>query len=42
IVYSDGQLHELEDNVVWRIAELLGVSARDRMLAKQDAVRDAQ
>lgn len=42
IVYSDGQLHELEDNVVWRIAELLGVSARDRMLAKQDAVRDAE
>ncbi|MEM1366324.1 MAG: TerB family tellurite resistance protein [Pseudomonadota bacterium] len=41
IVYSDGQLHELEDNVVWRIAELLAVSSRDRMLAKQDAVRDA-
>jgi uncharacterized tellurite resistance protein B-like protein len=40
IVYSDGTLHEMEDNVVWRIAELLAVSSRDRMLAKQDAKRE--
>ena len=40
IVFSDGQLHEMEDNVVWRIAELLGISSRDRMLAKKDALGD--
>jgi uncharacterized tellurite resistance protein B-like protein len=30
MVYADGELHELEDNVVWRVAELIGVSSRDR------------
>jgi uncharacterized tellurite resistance protein B-like protein len=31
IVYSDGELHELEDNVVWRVAELMGVDSRERI-----------
>lgn len=31
IVFADGEVHEFEDNVVWRVAELLGVSARDRI-----------
>jgi uncharacterized tellurite resistance protein B-like protein len=31
MVYADGELHELEDNVVWRVAELIGVSQRDRI-----------
>jgi uncharacterized tellurite resistance protein B-like protein len=35
IAFADGQLHELEDNTIWRIAELLGVSARDRVLLRQ-------
>ena len=35
MVYADGQLHELEDNVVWRVAELLGVSSRDRITVRQ-------
>lgn len=35
MVYADGQLHELEDNVVWRVAELIGVSPRDRVLMRQ-------
>lgn len=35
MVYADGRLHELEDNVVWRVAELLGVSTRDRVLMRQ-------
>ena len=35
MVFADGVLHELEDNVVWRIAELLGVSSKDRMALKQ-------
>ena len=35
MVFADGIVHELEDNAVWRIAELLGVSSRDRMNLKQ-------
>ncbi len=36
IVYADGQIHEFEANLVWRVAELLGVSTRDRVrLRKQ-------
>ncbi len=31
IVFADGEVHEFEDNVVWRVAELLGVSSRDRI-----------
>ena len=38
ITLADGDVHELEDNLVWRIAELLGVSARDRMLGKRQAI----
>ncbi len=30
VVYADDENHELEDNMVWRVAELIGVSARDR------------
>lgn len=37
ITYADGEVHELEDNTIWRIAELLGVSTRDRMLGKRSA-----
>ncbi len=39
VVYADGVLHELEDNTLWRVAELLGVDGRDRVLARQDAAR---
>ena len=31
LVYADGQVTEFEDNVVWRAADLLAVSARDRI-----------
>jgi uncharacterized tellurite resistance protein B-like protein len=31
MVYADGEVHEFEDNLVWRIAELLGVQSRDRI-----------
>lgn len=30
IVHVDGEMHEVEDNTVWRIAELMGVSAEER------------
>lgn len=35
MVYADGIVHEFEDNTVWRTAELLGVSTRDRIKLKQ-------
>jgi uncharacterized tellurite resistance protein B-like protein len=31
IVFADGQVDEFEDNIVWRAADLLGVSARERI-----------
>jgi len=31
IVYADGGVNEFEDNLVWRAADLLGVSARERI-----------
>lgn len=35
MVFADGVVHELEDNVVWRVAELLHVDSRDRLEIKQ-------
>jgi uncharacterized tellurite resistance protein B-like protein len=31
IIYADGRLNEFEDNLVWRAADLLHVSSRDRV-----------
>ena len=31
LAYADGQVSEFEDNVVWRAADLLGISSRDRI-----------
>ncbi|RJT39638.1 hypothetical protein D3227_12510 [Mesorhizobium waimense] len=41
IVYADGELHELEDNTVWRVAELIGVERRDRIEARRKAAAQA-
>jgi uncharacterized tellurite resistance protein B-like protein len=35
MAYADGRADELEDNTVWRIAELIGVDSRDRIAARQ-------
>jgi uncharacterized tellurite resistance protein B-like protein len=35
IAYADGAADEFEENTIWRIAELLGVSTRDRVLLRQ-------
>lgn len=37
VVYADGERHELEDNIVWRVAELIGVDGRTRLAARQRA-----
>lgn len=34
MVYADGRTHEFEENLVWRVAELLGVHRRDRIARK--------
>jgi uncharacterized tellurite resistance protein B-like protein len=34
VVYADGEVSEFEDNVVWRAADLLGISSRDRLELK--------
>jgi uncharacterized tellurite resistance protein B-like protein len=36
IVYADGKRSEMEDHVIWRIADLLGVSGRDRIIKRQE------
>ena len=36
VVFADGVMHELEDNTVWRVAELIGISNRDRILLRQE------
>jgi uncharacterized tellurite resistance protein B-like protein len=35
IAFADGVVDEVEENTIWRIAELLGVSTRDRVLLRQ-------
>jgi uncharacterized tellurite resistance protein B-like protein len=39
VVFADNQNHELEDNMVWRIAELIGVSARQRTTLRNQMAR---
>ncbi len=33
--FADGRISEFEDNTVWRVAELLGVSPRERIEIKK-------
>lgn len=35
IVYADGEVDEFEDNLIWRVAELLGVHTRERVRMRQ-------
>jgi uncharacterized tellurite resistance protein B-like protein len=35
VVFADGRLDALEDNLIWRTAELLAVPSRDRMELKR-------
>ncbi len=35
IVFADGKSHEFEENLVWRVAELLAVSRQDRIASKR-------
>ncbi len=35
IAYADGQVHEFEDNTVWRVTELLGIPSSDRLALRR-------
>ena len=35
VVFADGQLHEFEDNMVWRVAEIIGVPPTQRILIRK-------
>jgi len=39
VVFSDNKNHELEDNMVWRVAELIGVSSRDRTVLRNQIAK---
>jgi uncharacterized tellurite resistance protein B-like protein len=42
LVYADSQVSEFEDNVVWRAADLLAVSSRDRLELKHKVAAQRQ
>jgi len=35
IVFADGRVSEFEDNLIWRAADLLGISTRERVELRQ-------
>ncbi len=37
MAYSDRKVSEFEDNVMWRVADLLGISTRERIELKERA-----
>lgn len=39
MVFADGEVHEFEENLMWRVAELLGVPTRERVRLKQKVRR---
>jgi uncharacterized tellurite resistance protein B-like protein len=42
LVYVDAENHELEDNMVWRVAELIGISARERTILRNQIRRETE
>jgi uncharacterized tellurite resistance protein B-like protein len=40
IVYADGSANEFEDNIIWRVADLLGVSTRQRVELRRQIATD--
>jgi uncharacterized tellurite resistance protein B-like protein len=35
VVFADGRVNEFEDNIMWRVADLLAVPARERVTLRQ-------
>lgn len=42
IALVDGRLDEFEDNLIWRVADLLHVSARERVALRREAAGEAE
>lgn len=42
LIFADGAVHEFEDNVVWRIADMLGVSAAERTAIRKRIEADLE
>jgi hypothetical protein len=42
MVYADGDVGEIEDNIMWRIAELIGVDQQQRIGLKLRVAERAQ
>jgi uncharacterized tellurite resistance protein B-like protein len=42
VAFADGHVQELEENIVWRIAELLGISSRDRIMLRRRVAAEPQ
>lgn len=42
MAYADGRVSEFEDNLLWRVADLIGVSSRDRLLLRQQVASDTR
>ena len=42
VVLADGTVHEFEDNLVWRIAELLGIEAHERIALRKTVEADLE
>jgi uncharacterized tellurite resistance protein B-like protein len=40
MVYADGRVTEFEDNLIWRAADLLGISSRERIELRQRVAAD--
>ena len=40
VVYADGRVNGLEDNIIWRVADLLGVTTRQRVELRQQMAPD--
>lgn len=42
VVVADGTIHEFEANLVWRVAELIGVSTQDRIRLRQEVLSESR
>lgn len=42
VAAADGEIHEYESNLIWRTAELIGVSTRDRVKLRQEVLAQAR
>jgi uncharacterized tellurite resistance protein B-like protein len=42
IVFADGRISEFEDNLLWRAADLLGISSRERIALRQQVAARQQ